>query len=107
MPAERAKLVTIISGEENHSRIATAVTSFGARGFTFHKVAGHGTHGTRPAGFFDSSNETFSVVVTEEIANRILDWVEKELVPSAAVIAYCQDVLAIIPVRGTETPHHS
>lgn len=94
-----AKLVTIITAFEGQLHVERALASFAVGGYTRSKGHGTGTHGARPANVFEADNAIFTIVTTEATAARILEWVERELVPGHPSIAYCADVVAATGAR--------
>jgi nitrogen regulatory protein P-II 2 len=95
MPPKPAKLVTIIAPYHARERVLDAIRDLGARGFSVGHVEGAGAHGHRDSGFTDTKNLVITVVASEALARKILTWVEEELTPVHAAIAYSADVLAV------------
>lgn len=95
MTAVKARLVTIIAPTGARDRIVEALAKFGARGYSISRVEGHGAHGDHRRGLIESGNLAFLVVVSEPRSLEILAWVEAELVPLDAAIAFASDVLAV------------
>jgi hypothetical protein len=92
---KRAKLVTIIAPYLAREPVLDGIRALGARGFSLGHVEGFGTHGHRTSGFADAKNLAVMVIVSEDLAGEILAWVERELTPVHAVIAYAADVVAV------------
>jgi nitrogen regulatory protein PII len=95
MPPKPAKLVTIIAPHHARERILDALHALGARGFSLSHVEGFGAHGHRDSGVADAKNLAVMVVAGDALARKILTWVEEELIPIHAAIAYSADVIAV------------
>jgi nitrogen regulatory protein PII len=95
MPAVHAKLVTIVTRRSAKQRVIDALDRLGVRGFSAADVEGRGVHGQVAATLFEEENVAFSIVVSAAIAEQLLDWVERDLVPHDPAIAYAGDVLAV------------
>ena len=95
MPAVQAKLVTIITVYSARQRVVDALAALGLRGFSVHSVEGHGAHGQRVDTFFEKENLAFNIVTSAELAAKLLEWVERDLLRHDPSIAYCADVTAV------------
>ncbi|MEO9140670.1 MAG: hypothetical protein ABI332_00245 [Polyangiaceae bacterium] len=91
-----AKLVTIVTVFGGQTAVEGALASLGVGGYTRSKGKGTGAHGVRPASVFEADNAIFTIVTTNATAAKILEWVERELIPHHPSIAYCADVVAVL-----------
>ena len=95
MPPVRARLVTIVTHHIAEERVAAALHTLGARGYTALKARGSGVHGHHDSGLASSGNDTFLVIVTAEVAAKILEWVETDLAKLHPSVAFACDVDAV------------
>ena len=77
------------------SRKDGQLSEFAITGFSFSNVRGYGTHGSLPASWLDAQNISFTIVTTEELADKILAWAERDLIAHHPGIAYVTDVVAV------------
>ena len=68
------------------------LTDAGANGHTMYDAIGAGEHGERSGASVDTTNVVIEVLTTEPDGMVMLQRVEAEFLPSAALIAYIQDV---------------
>lgn len=87
------KLVTIIGASELQDRLLDDVRSAGARGYTFAQVGGGGLHGPRRRGLWEVGNVRIELLVSREVATRVLAYVDKNY-QGQSVIAFQQEVEA-------------
>ena len=66
--------------------------SAGANGYTIYDAAGAGEHGERSGASFDTTNVVIEVLTSEQDGMLMLERVETEFLPGAALIAYIQNV---------------
>jgi nitrogen regulatory protein PII len=99
MALTAAKLVTIITAFEGHDRVVDAIHKLGIEGYSVTRMEGHGLHGAQVGSVISARNYAFAIVATGELATRLLDWVERDLVPTHPTLAYCIDVLAVPAAR--------
>lgn len=90
-----AKLVTIITAFEGHDRVLDGLHKLRIDGYSVTRTEGHGVHGAQVGNVISAKNYAFAIVAREELAMRLLDWVEHELVPAHPTVAYSADVLAV------------
>ena len=90
-----AKVVTIITAFEARELVLTAFAVLGVRGFSTSRVEGVGVHGHRRSGLVEAENLVFVIVASEELAERVLEWVGKHLVSHYASIAYSTNARAV------------
>jgi nitrogen regulatory protein P-II 2 len=88
------KLVTIVAEPVLEERLIEAVHRLGARGHTVSDVRGAGSRGIR-ASDPPGQSVRIDVVVSEAVADRILDHVAQEYFPHYAVIAFATDVAVV------------
>lgn len=94
------KLVTIIAERILRAGIVEEVRSLGARGFTISDVGGEGSRGVH-ASEWEGANIKVEMVVTEEVADRIVEHIAAAYFTHHAVIVYVHDISV---VRGTKYP---
>jgi nitrogen regulatory protein PII len=87
------KLVTIVAEAVLEERLARALLSLGAKGYTLSEVRGRGARGVR-AGEPDV-NVKIEAVVTPEVADRILAHLAERYFADYAVIAYVETVTVV------------
>lgn len=85
------KLVTIVAERILRSRLVNEVRELGARGFTITEVTGEGSRGVR-ASEWEGSNVKLEMIVSPDVAVRIVDHVSATYFAWHAVIVYVQDV---------------
>ena len=68
------------------------LTDAGANGHTMYDAIGAGEHGERSGASVDTTNVVIEVLTTEPDGMVMLQRVEAEFLPGAALIAYIQDV---------------
>ena len=90
MKRTRCKLVTIIAEDELQNRIVEEVHALGARGYTVIKAMGQGLHHLR-ASEWEGENVVIELLVSEEIAERILDHLADRYFGRFSVTAYLVD----------------
>jgi len=88
------KLVTIVAEPVLEERLIEALHQLGARGHTVAEVRGAGSRGMR-ASDPPGQGVRIEVVVSEAVADRILDHVAQEYFPHYAVIAFVTDVAVV------------
>jgi nitrogen regulatory protein P-II 2 len=85
------KLVTIVAEAVLEHEILRALRELGARGYTITEARGEGTRGVHAVDW-EGQNLRIEVVVSAEVAARIVDHVAAEYFEHYSVIAYLQDV---------------
>lgn len=97
LPLETAKikLVTVIATAELEERLMKDLRKAGASGYTIsHVSAGGGSHGPRHRGVFDTGNVRIEMLVSAEVATRLLEVVVSNYA-DLSLIAFAQDVEAV------------
>ena len=92
MHLHRVALVRVIAEKRLTPRILTVLTDAGANGYTIYDAAGAGAHGERSGASFDTTNVVIEVLTSEQDGMLMLERVETEFLPGAALIAYIQNV---------------
>ena len=92
MHLHRVSLVRIVAEKRLTARILAVLTDAGANGYTIHDAAGAGEHGERSGDSFDTTNVVIEVITNEPEGMVMLQRVEAEFLPGAALIAFIQDV---------------
>lgn len=93
---EGTKVVTIVTVFAARELVQAAFPSLGVDGFTARHVEGVGAHGEKRTSLFDAKNVEYIVVASESLAERIMQWVEDELLPRYPAIAYSTDAVAVL-----------
>jgi nitrogen regulatory protein PII len=96
-PLETAKLklVTVIATSELEDRLMAALRKAGASGYTISGVSeGGGSHGPRHRGMFDTGNVRIEMLVSAEVARKMLEVIVAGY-PGMSVVAFAQDVEAV------------
>lgn len=102
MTRTRLRLVTIIGEAVLERRLLADLPTLGATGWSVGHVQGQGSRGVRSTGW-EGPNLRIEVVVTPEVADRILDHLAMEYFENYALIAFAGDVDV---VRGDKyVPH--
>jgi nitrogen regulatory protein P-II 2 len=85
-------------------RLAKEIHDLGATGFTFYIVHGVGAKGQRPR-HAESANVKIEIICTVEVADKILEHVEKNYFPNYAIIIFVDDVEVLRPEKfGARSP---
>lgn len=85
------RLVTIIGEAVLEERLLREIEALGARGWTTSHVRGQGSRGTRTSGL-EGGNVRIETLVSEAVAERILDVLAERYFPHFAVVAFAQTV---------------
>jgi nitrogen regulatory protein PII len=85
------KLVTIIAEAFLEEKLVREVKKLGASGYTLSPARGEGSRGVR-ASEWEGGNVRLEVVVSPQVAERILERLAEVYFPSYAVIAFAQTV---------------
>jgi hypothetical protein len=96
-PLETAKikLVTVIATSELEDRLMEDLRKAGATGYTISSVSsGGGSHGPRHRGMFDTGNLRIEMLVTPDVATKLLEVVVAHY-KGMSLIAFAQDVEAV------------
>lgn len=88
------KELTIIAEAVLEDRLLREVRELGARGYTLSEVRGEGSRGVRAAEWEGKSIKV-EMLISPEVADRILEHVAKEYFQHYAVVAYVLDVQVI------------
>lgn len=88
------RLVTIIAASEAQDRIKREILNLGAVRYTVSRVDGHGQHGTSRRGMFEDGNIRFELIVSNAMADIVLDHAAK-LAESVPLVAFAHDVEAV------------
>lgn len=90
----RVKLVTVIAVFEIEERLMKDLTALGVKGLTLCNVNGRGLHGPQMSGLTDAPNLHVEMLVSSELATRILDRIVSRYA-GQPVMAYVHDVDAV------------
>lgn len=85
------KLVTIVAEHILEDRLIEDVLKMGARGYTLTNTRGQGSRGVR-ASEWEGPDVKIETVVSEEVADRIVEHVASRYFAHHAVIVYTQTV---------------
>jgi nitrogen regulatory protein P-II 2 len=96
MNTTKLRKVTIIAEAVLEDRLLREVRELGSRGYTLAMVSGEGSRGVR-ASEFEGKNVQIEVLVSAEVADRLLDHLAANYFEHYAVVAY---VVEVEVVRG-------
>ncbi|KPP94647.1 MAG: nitrogen regulatory protein P-II family [Bacteroidetes bacterium HLUCCA01] len=91
MELVKAKLITIITERLLRHEITDMIKLKGATGYTRSEVEGEGSRGIR-ASDFEGRNVKIETIVSESVADAIMQEVSENYFENYAVIAYVRDV---------------
>lgn len=98
MPVVKATLVTIIAESGLVPELKDLVQQAGATGYTIEPVAsGFGTHGARDGNFEGDQTVKMLLIVSQPIAHKIFEEIEKALKPHTALMVFRHEVEARMP----------
>jgi len=86
------KLVTMVVEALAKEPMITLLREVGAHGYTLFPVEGDGSRGKRPADIPEFTNIQIEVLVPPEVANHLLERLEREFFPRYAMIAFETEV---------------
>ncbi len=92
------KVVTVVAERVLRDRIVREMQELGARGFTIVDATGSGSRGVR-ASDWEGLNVRIEAIVSDEVAERIVEHVAEQYFEHYAVIAFMHTVEV---VRGTK-----
>jgi len=95
MPKSTARVVTIITAFEARELLLEELASLGLRGYSVIHVEGMGAHGEKRSGLTAAKNLAYVVVTSEVQADRLLDWVDRELLRHHPSIAYSTNAAVV------------
>lgn len=93
------KLVTIVCEALARERLTRLLAEEGAHGYTLFAVEGTGAHGSRVADIEEFTNIQVEVLVTAEVAERLLARLHRDFLPHFAAIVFESDVCVLRPER--------
>ncbi len=88
------KLVTIVAERILEDRLLRKILELGAKGYTLTQAAGKGSRGVR-ASEWEGPDTKIETLVSEEVAEKIVDHVADTYFEHYAVIVYVQDAAVI------------
>lgn len=94
MLTENAKVVTIVTVYDAQDLVQAGFTALGVAHFSSFQIEGVGAHGERRSGLSGNKNVEYVILASEALASRLLDWVDRELLPNYSSIAYSTDAIA-------------
>ena len=86
------KLVTIVCEAYAQEPVTKLFHDAGAHGWTLFAVEGNGSRGNRPADIREFANIQIEVIVPPEVAETLLERLEKEFFPRYGMIAFESDI---------------
>jgi hypothetical protein len=89
-----AKLVTLIVIYQAQTVVQAHLRALGITGYSESSVDGHGETGDRRAGLIDAANIEYKIVTSASLAEKVLEWVERDLARHHPCVAYVVDVVA-------------
>lgn len=91
MKTETVRLLTVVAEAVLEDRLVTLVKKSGATGYTLTRVHGEGSRGVR-ASEWEGRNVKIETLVSDAVAERILETLTQKYFPHYAVVAYLQTV---------------
>lgn len=91
MSLTKLQLITVITERLLRDDIIEQMEELGAKGYTLIDTTGTGSRGIR-ASEWAGKNVKIESVVSEEVANKIMDFIAREYFENYAVIAYTYSV---------------
>lgn len=88
------KLVTIVAEHILEDRLLRKILALGAKGYTLTQAAGKGSRGVR-ASEWEGPDTKIETLVSQDVADRIVDHVADTFFEHYAVIVYVQDAAVI------------
>ncbi len=88
------KLVTIIAERLLEDRLLRTLMELGAKGYTLTETTGKGSRGVR-ASEWEGPDMKIEALVSEEVAQKIVDHVADTFFEHYAVIVYVQDAAVV------------
>jgi len=88
------KLVTIVTERILEDRLLRTLTDLGSKGYTLTQAAGKGSRGVR-ASEWEGPDTKIETLVSEEVAQVIVDHVADTFFEHYAVIVYVQDAAVV------------
>ena len=89
------KLVTIVCEAHARDAVTNLLRDAGAHGWTLFTVEGDGSRGRRPADILEFANIQIEVIVQPEVAERLLERLERDFFASYGMIAFESDVRVV------------
>ena len=83
------KLVTIVTERILEDRLLRMITKLGAKGYTLSPVTGKGSRGVR-ASEWAGPDTRIETLVSEEVADAIIEYISENFFEHYAVIVYMQ-----------------
>lgn len=93
------KLVTVVCEALARQHLVRLLIEEGAHGYTLFPVAGTGAKGSRIADIEEFSNLQVEVIVPPQVADRLLERLQRDFLPHFAVIVYETDVRVLRPEK--------
>ena len=90
MQTTTLKLVTIVTERVLEDRILRKITEIGAKGYTLTQATGKGSRGVR-ASEWEGPDTRIETLVSNEVADGIIEYIADNLFEHYAVIVYVQD----------------
>ena len=97
MTAVEKRLVTIVTEAALETELCDVLERLGASGYTVTEARGSGSRGVRDAGWSTSSNIRVEVVCSDEVAEKIAEYVRREYYEDYAMILFEETVRVLRP----------
>ncbi|HVZ88246.1 MAG TPA: hypothetical protein VHG72_14840 [Polyangia bacterium] len=91
----KAKVVTIITAFEAQDLVAGAFADLGVKRYSSLRVDGLGAHGRKHSGLSGNKNLEYVILASASLAEKVLAWVDLELLPRYPSVAYSTDATAV------------
>lgn len=86
------KLVTIICEALAREQILSLLEEVGAHGYTLFQVEGKGARGARAGDIAEFANLQIEVILSEKVAEDLLEQLERDYFPRFAMVVYESEV---------------
>lgn len=94
MDTTTLKLVTIVTERILEDRLLRKLDDLGAKGYTLTQATGKGSRGVR-ASEWEGPDTRIEALVSEEVANAIMEHIAENFFEHYAVIVYVQDASVV------------
>ena len=102
LPLVRLKLVTIVCETLLEERLLRDLKAVGVRGYTRSEAQGEGRRQVHDV--WEGNNARIEMLVSEEVAGRVIDRLREAYLPRYPVIAWINDVQAVFSARQIDAP---
>ena len=97
MPDDTRKLITIVTEAVLEAEVCDGLEKLGATGYTVTNARGKGSRGVRDAGWSTNSNVRIEVVCSDDVGQRIAEYMREKYYNDFAMILFESDVRVLRP----------